>query len=363
MRDELYYGDSVISAPREVATLEGHPRDMEDGIYFGLPEDQYHALRRFSASGIKAARESWEDFWEQSWMNPQPTREESPQMALGSAMHKRILEGKAAFDAAYFVALDRADYPSALVTTEDLKTALRDRDLKVSGNKPELIARLVEDDPSVQVWERMVEIHNAANAGKMLISPDDWLRVEITAAMIPHYPNLGKVFVNGYPEVSILWTDPDTGVPMKCRLDYLKRKAIADLKTYSNKGKRPVRRAMTQAFSGDQHNLQAAVYWDALDRARELPAFGKHDPAWLKACLDEPEHGFIYVYVKTTGAALVRGMPIYRQSVDVQFGVNTMRLAIEQYAAMWRTFGPDKWFSLDDMEPLNDGEISPFRYE
>lgn len=361
--DALFYGDTIVEVPAQVPLLDGHPYDMADGIYFGLPEDQYHALRRFSASGIKDAQESWEDFWEASWMNQNRVRSRSPEMAFGSAMHKRLLEGKQAFEDAYFIALDRGDYPDALTTSDDLKEALRARGLKVSGNKAELIERLSADDSAVQIWDRMVEIHAQANAGKTQIIPDDWLRIEVTAAMLPLYPNLSKVFVNGYPEVSILWTDPETGVPMKARFDYLKRKAIADLKTYSNKGKRPVRRAMTNAFAGDRHNVQAAVYWEAIDRARTLPAFGKHDPKWLQACLSEPEHGFIFVYVKTSGAALVRGMPLYRQSADVQYGANTMRMAVEQYARMWRTFGASKWLSLDDMEPLNEGEISPFRYE
>ena len=43
---------------------------LEDGIYFDLDEDQYHAEERLSASGICNMLVSPPTFWANSWLNP-----------------------------------------------------------------------------------------------------------------------------------------------------------------------------------------------------------------------------------------------------------------------------------------------------
>ena len=53
-----------------------------------------------------------------------------------------------------------------------------------------------------------------------------------------------RAMTGGYSEVSIFWIDPGSGVRLKARLDYLKVKAIVDLKTFSNSLGKPVRRRL-----------------------------------------------------------------------------------------------------------------------
>ena len=71
-----------------------HP-SREDGIYFNLPEAEYHALRRLSASGIKNILISLPTFWAKSWMNPEVADSDDKDtnaQILGRAYHAAIFE-------------------------------------------------------------------------------------------------------------------------------------------------------------------------------------------------------------------------------------------------------------------------------
>src|SRR5688572_20460520 len=95
------------------------------GVHFGLPEDAYHATEALSASGIQHLRASPLDFWARSWMAPADDDEESAEdtfaKILGSAYHKRIVEGREAFARCYAPSITVKDCPKALVTVEDIR--------------------------------------------------------------------------------------------------------------------------------------------------------------------------------------------------------------------------------------------------
>ena len=101
-----------------------HPLVQEPGVYFGMPEADYHRAFALSATGIKHLRISPLDFWARSPLNAERSDEESEARIIGRAYQKRIIEGPAAFAAMYAAELDPAEYPEALRTNEELKTAI-----------------------------------------------------------------------------------------------------------------------------------------------------------------------------------------------------------------------------------------------
>ena len=340
---------------------------MPEGIYFGLPEDDYHAAPALSNSGIKWLRVSPLDFYMRSWMNPEYEHESSVFMVEGTAWHKRILEGREAFYAAYAADIDPADYPGALRTVFELKEFCRSMKLPTSGTKAELIARMVEKQPSVAVgiWDLLVAEHKAANAGKILLPFDMLRRIELQAAMIEKHPDISRCFSGGYPEVSVFWLDA-SGVPMKARLDYLKPRAIIDLKTHSNPHGRPIDDAINGAMAQGRYHVQVAVYWQAWRTAirhiRDGKVFGQVDRAWLKAAADTPEDDrqFVFVFQQTGIAPVARAKVFSPQLAHFTVAESVVSQCIADFAAHWHRYGTDPWVDTTAITYFADEDFPPW---
>ena len=240
--------------------------DLEPGIYFGLPEDDYFAIPALSASGVKNIRMSPMDFWARAkWLNPgydddNEETEESFAKTLGKAYHKRILEGRDAFLRCYVPPFNPADHKGALDGSDEIKDALRrfkeqGAAVKLSVNKPELIAQLREIDPSVRLMDDLRADYTERHAGKVFLEQKSLDKIELSAAMIERDPQLAKAFAGGMPEVTIVWDCHTHGIRCKARLDYLKSKAIVDLKTVANKSGYPFERCIEREFSYNRYPL------------------------------------------------------------------------------------------------------------
>src|SRR4051794_2100048 len=108
------------------------------GVYLGMPEADYHADPSLSNSGIQNLRVSPLTYWINSPLNPEFEPEETDATNTGKAFHKRILEGKAAFDATYAPELTLVDYPDALKSGDQLRSYCKVLGLKQSGTLAEM---------------------------------------------------------------------------------------------------------------------------------------------------------------------------------------------------------------------------------
>lgn len=354
------------------------PRIMEPGVYFGLAEDEYHAAFALSASGIKHLRVSPLDFWVRSPLNPNPDAETDADTfakMLGRAYHKRIVEGREAFAAAYAPEISRDDYPGALVTIEDLKAALTERGAKPKGRKDELIEQLLSLDPAAKIWEAIREGYEAEHEGKSFLPPRNIEKIEIAAAMIEKHPHLSKAFTGGAPEVSIFWNadaELEDGkryqVPMKCRVDYLKPKAIVELKTFGNPHERPIDRAIASAFAGRRYHIAAALYCEGVAQVPGLikneRVFGRADDALLEALAKRHEMTYFMVWQATGCAPVARGMVFPTASLVFGVGETEVRAAKEKFAACVRAYGYETpWLDIAEVGTIQDGDIPSWAME
>jgi PDDEXK-like domain of unknown function (DUF3799) len=267
--------------------------DLPDGIYFGLEESRYHGLRRVGSSGLKHLLTSGPTFWWHSWMNEilPPEREDKDSLTSGSALHKIVLEGEEEFAAAYAVMPDKTEI-GALDTISDMQRWMSDQGIafKKSASKSETIATLVAGAATMglkapPIWERIESELKAS--GRELMKNDMYMRSRLSSSMIVNNRSLVKCFQDGYPEVSILWTeevewkDPATGavhvveIRCKARLDYLKLRATVDLKTMANQGSKPFDVAVLNAIAAYRYDTQFAHYAIAREQARRLVSEGK----------------------------------------------------------------------------------------
>jgi len=352
--------------PLIVPVIDGYPHAFPGtGIHFGMAEEDYHAVPALSTSQIKQILASPADFWWQCrWLRAEATeREESSYMALGSAWHKRVLEGREAFYQRYAIDIDPRDFPEALRTVDELKAAIIAAGGETKGckSKADYVARA--DDLGLCAWDSVIAAHAAANEGVQLISADDVGKIELSAAMIERHPDLKDAFVDGYPEVSIFWECERTGVPMKARLDYLKLMAIVDLKTFSNPLGKQVDRAIVGEMAGRRYYVQAPVYCEAVKAAKA--AIRKHgmsavhgdvDPQFLEDWIDPatPDPTFLFVFQKSAGAPVTRGMVLDGVSNVFTIGQGQALAGKQAFARHCRFYGSDPWIDFEPIAAFED---------
>jgi hypothetical protein len=338
----------------------------EPGIYFGLDEGEYHAVPALSASGIKNMMAAPLNFWAASWMNPNYTHEPNEAMVVGSAYHRRIVEGAESFYESYAPSIGPEDYPEAIRTMNEMRDRLRVLELPVSGNKDELAERLLVADPHIEIWDEIVRDHAGNHAGKTLLDPDLIKKIEYAAAMIEKHPTLSKCFSGGWPEVSIMWIDEETGVPMKSRLDYLKVRAIIDLKTFNNRFGKPVDRAIATEMANYKYHVQVAVYMEAVEQARRLIRdgliFGDADGDKLAQLAKSDDRHFAFVFQQTGIAPIAKGK-IFPKGIVFDCGRIVMRQAMHDFKVCMDTFGTDPWLDTSDIEMFDDSEFPPWMTE
>lgn len=316
---------------------------LEDGIHFGLDEQVYHALPHLGSTDVKTLYASPSDYWWSSHMNPLRVAEtQSYAQFYGHALHHCILYGEASFDKNY-VGLSGETGDS--VSAEALKTWIRDQ-----GGAP---AKLKEDNL------RMVSEVFKTN----LLTEQTYDAIRVASAMILKNPNLAAAFVGGWPEVSIIWHEGD--VPCKARIDYFKKRAIVDLKSFRSKERIQTldRMVLTDMFNY-RYDVQIAHYQNGRAAARELFKAGKvfghvrPDYAWLSAALEPEQVGWVFCFFKADGMPISKSYQVPWGSPAHQSGAIAVKTALDAYRDNLEKFGTDAWVVVDP--PYNiDAEDLP----
>lgn len=343
------------------------PRPREPGVYFGLPEAEHHADPSLGSTDLKRLLRSTMDYWWGSCMNPrrEPEAGDTPAKRQGRALHKLVLEGRAALHKAYIAEPQPEDWPDALRTQDDMREFLKSRGDKVSGTKPELAKRIKAVAPEIVLWDDVLA-HFAAmieRDGLQVLKPDAFAEVEVAGHMVALNRHLANAFKDGVAEVSVFWRDAD-GVPCKARFDYLKPRTIADLKKCENKGEHPFPTACRLALRSYGYDMQVAHYLEGgypalLALAREGRIFGDCPlPAGFVDRMAAAEDMlWTFVFHQTSGAPVTYGM-------EIETGSPVLAKARADVAAMKRRwldcmerFGTDEWVSEDPIHRLSVEEM------
>lgn len=96
-------------------------------------------------------------------------------------------------------------------------------------------------------------------AGQIPLLTREVAQVKGMAHALLRHPQARKMFLNGRPEQSLFWTDPASGVNMRCRLDWLPnpgldRMVISDYKTAVSASGSAFRRAVVNYGYHQQHD-------------------------------------------------------------------------------------------------------------
>jgi hypothetical protein len=352
--------------------LPDTPMFPEPGIYFNMPEAEYHAIPALSNSGIKCLASSPMLFWAKSWLNPNKEEIDREHHILGRAYHCRLMEGASAFALRFAVLPDKSEFKDLLVTDEDIRQAIKDAGgWPVSGNKNKRVEQLLDLDPSANVWDIIVGEHAIENGGKAFITAEQWKRLEIAAYMIDRDPELSKAFSGGHPEVSLFWHCPTTGVPMKARVDYLKHRAMIDLKSFGNQRERSIERAIAYEIAGYHYNIQPSVYFEGAAEVRKIvqrhgasAVHGLEDPSWA---LEWGQHlkpdEWLWVFQQKGPAPVTRGVWYPRAGTTKMVTDEIVAVQKRKFARCVEKFGAEPWLDIEPIYKLADEDIPPFATE
>ena len=217
---------------------------MEDGIYFNLDDELYHKENRLSSSGIRDILESPSNFWFKSNFNPLKKEPKSDALKDGRIFHSMVLEGNNFHN----------KYKVMPLEIEGLSKNSNDFKLWSSTQTLEII-------PYQKFKQFDLIIKYLSEKGQILYN---------------------NVFKDGYPEVSIFWTEDN--IKRKARIDYLKASSYNDLKTYIKTQKSPIDDYVKRYFFTYRVYIQMIYYDRALKNAVNLPVFGssKQKDFWEK---------------------------------------------------------------------------------
>lgn len=362
-----------IAIPRE--TLKIDVGAHEPGVYFGMPEEEYHADRSLSASGIKDLHASPLTFWMRSGFNPNKTDDSSEPKERGKAFHARLLEGADAFADRYAVAPQIEDYPEALDGGDTLKERCRELGLPVSGTIAKLCERIREADPEAVLWPlKMLDFNEEVLlSGKTIIKKKLADEIERQVRIVEMHPGTEKALRGGYSEVSIFWVDPDTGVPMKSRADYLKSRAIVELKTFTNPFGKPVDQAIASTVANNKYFVDAAVRMDGVEQAKAM--YRKHGmkvvhgevPArWMTAFAEPAPHAFVFLFLEAGDVPNVRAREFKQreregakdQNLYFAKGHAMYRQGVALYRQFFEHYGPDlPWVDPQPVRAFSDADF------
>lgn len=248
-------------------------QELPDGIYFDMHEDEYHAIPRLSSSGIQAMMVSPATFWAKSWLNPdKPEDDDTPARIIGRAYHTARLQPEL-FHQLYAPMIDKDDLDQdCLMTDTAIKAALKDMGLaqtKEGEGVTDRAFRLRDAGYTGQILHVEQAMWDHDNQGKTGLAPKVWREIQRDVAALRSNPEVSQFLTGGQAEVTVLWTDPERGVKMKCRFDYLRPGSFTDFKTFDNTQGRHLEQAILGAFRFNRYYIQGAVYWQAFEAIRE----------------------------------------------------------------------------------------------
>ena len=295
---------------------------MRRGIYFDLPEDDYHADPAVGGTALPRLLASGPDYWWQSPLNPnQPERKPSPSLEFGRALHKLVLEGRQAFGVRYV-------------------------------RRPDDLVRLDAKAKAV-----------LCPNGESVLDGDDFDRIVVSGELIAKNPDLAAAFEGGVPEVSMFWEQPlDDGFVVRCkaRFDYLKIRGVGDLKSIRNYMNRPFGEACARAIVDHRYDLQAAHYLEGRAELARMVAdglvFGDHDPAWLKRAADSRAFAFQWVFFQAEGAPITWSRSLSPGNPILDIAERDRGKALQTYREFKQAFPDGEMWLL--REPVTELDIN-----
>lgn len=348
----------------------------QPGIYFSLPFEEYCKIPAMNASRLKLELVSPMDAWARSSANPvrDEIDDETKAKNEGRIYHKLILEGREEFDKVYAPEFEvDPDDKTIIKTSEEIKGALAKVGAPVSFKvKNDGIARLIDADPKARIYDLMEAEHRKQFPGREFIPARLHREVQLHDKVIKYNPELRKWLMGGYPEVTVIWEDPELGLVFKIRIDYLKIRTATDLKSFANSKMKKVKLAIMDAIAAQKYHIQMSLYLRGIAQAKALTSIGQvfniedgkpvpmDETSWLADFADSPVESFNFLFIQKGPAPVAMGFRALPGSAVDKAGMNAIQDAVRSHLEAKRNFGDDPPVNLAPSEELQMDELPAY---
>lgn len=335
---------------------------MKEGIYFDLPEAEYHAAPGVSNSLLKDLYISPLQFWDKH-INPDlPEDEETASQKFGKALHCRILEPER-FEADYARKLVKDDYPDALDTMEELREYCKSNGISAARGKPETIERILEV-AQPQIFDVIKAEFERENEGRIILTTNEWDDIQAAADVAEADPYVSSALDGGHSEVSIFVKRGET--LLKCRIDRLTMRASVDLKSFSLLRGKQIDKAVLDTMYYEGYWVQARFYHMVRELARQRVAEGKLEihgapDGWADQFVAADDHSFGICFIQSSRPyhlqlwALRSVLPEFKET-NVYWQAAEMRIddMISLYQQCIKKYGDNPWRDPAKPKVLSD---------
>jgi hypothetical protein len=307
------------------------------GIYFGLDAADYHADQALGSTDIRRLAQSPQDFWFESRFNPMrddDDDDDTEAKAIGDAMHLMVLEGRDVLDRRYAPAW----HPGNVKAGKDERALI--------------VAK-----------------------GKEPIKGKHWKRILTAGTIVRNNRYLRQAFETPIGnEVSVFWTDRETGMPKKARFDSLRPRAIVDLKSIANRDQIDFVTLCRKHIAVYRYYVQAAHYMDGWREMAALVQAGsvfglpqsvdsERTLVRLTRAANQEAAAFVFIFVQKTGAPMAWGTQISPGNGLLDHG----RAVIEQAMSNWKTFTErhgvtEPWVFEEPLEELDVNDLPAWAF-
>lgn len=194
--------------------------DFVTGVHDGMPAADYHAVEALSSSGIRKLLQSPLHYRLYRDRPSEPTAA----MLFGTAVHCGVLEPDT--------------FADRVVCAPDVN--------KRTNAGRDLLAAFERD-----------------NAGRVILSPDDYARACTTVAAVRAHAAARKLLDGAEVEKSIFWIDGGYKVPCKARFDAWQGGIVVDLKTTTDASPDEFAKSIANFY----YHAQAAMYCSGAEHA------------------------------------------------------------------------------------------------
>lgn len=282
--------------PQNPFTKDKSP--LKPGLYFGVRDEIYFNDPALSRSDILALEQFPGEYYLSSWMSPsRRLKKPTAAMLLGTAFHTLLLQ-------------------------------------------PEAFKERYTVQPG-ESW----------GIGKIMVTKPDYEKMCECVAIIKRNPKISQLFMYGSPEVVMVWPDPETGVMLRSKADYMKSIGVVDYKTTS------------RGLSNDTlywetinhgYHVQDVMYAEGFHVLREMiknktaRVYGLCDLEFIKRYIGETDYLPVkFVWQLTNHPHAVVATEISDE--DRQTAIGIKRMAISEYLRCLKTYGTDRdWMPQDE---------------
>jgi hypothetical protein len=185
-----------------------------------------------------------------------------------------------------------------------------------------------------------------------VLRKEEMTRVRGAAEALRAEPKLQPYLADGKAEVPLTAICPRTGVPLKCRVDWMTKTAMLDLKTFSQQRSKSIDQCISDAIWYERYFRQAWLY-----SYIESIVSGRSDVSGAQNSLE-----FVLPFVESEEPHEVR-LRVLRPrtggevNVYWQHAMHECRGLIRMYADCMRRFGDKPWRDPQDIDPLTDEDM------